>query len=720
MATPTRSQVVSTPKNHLNTTPSRSNASPRTTMGAIGGKTIPGKSPAVKTPASMQSHVHKMSISSHPTSTPLAPSAEDILALNMNMNTPAALLASLGSGTTGLTPLPPSSVEGLNITTGTTTASATNHHLLTSQTDLTSLSRNPERERHDRLKEVAEIFRSRTAGRGITREHIEKLASINRFDTGFDEDQLSIAGQRRVDLEITFDGQPDHRDTVKKVALKLNLPESDDAIYQEDASKVLTANLTQDSKHTRDKQDDDVLPWQNLTDFSTNLGYLSRLEHVDTAANCFQVMDSLYESFQRIWNEEKNRVKWRSDSHHLCQGNIGRPVKDINGRLGVSTQFWSKGSKFYKKQDSGSVADDREGTDTDDDWTATFSIESGLPAMSTTQNWLAEDILTSTVRAEDIFQESATDKPAWQDPSSTKENTQDNDMSMDVNRPATETQGMINMHFTCDLRSKIYIPLQVATSMNGQVQMVELRNDRVSTFQHIVFGTRTNPERSARTVYTANKEGPSQSQDHSYMLYATGQSWIHPIRKLSFSHPKQFAQALPMLRQYALVNTLLQSLKQTDEIKRPDLDAVVNLSQPQAPRAIPVRGKVTKRSNKVQLGANLESILKPSIRNDSPLMVDVRIDSATSQIKSCRLELRIPVTAKLLPPHLLPSGKSSTFLLIQFDVLLNGIVEVIGFEGLLIERSKLDGLRKRLAKVVRASEDIGIIVEWVLQQLRNL
>ena len=300
MATPTRIQVASTPKNPFNTTPSRSNASPHTNLGAFGNKTVAGKSPAVKTPASVYGHTHKMSISSHPTSTPLATSTlpEDI----MNINTPA-LLASMGA--TGLTPLP-SSVDGLGIATGGT--------VLPGPQDIHA-PKDPARERHERLREVEDLFKSRTAGRGITRKHIERLASINRFDTGFDEEVLSIAGQRRVDLEILFNLEPS--DTVKKVSLKLNLPDQDDAIYQKDASRVLTENLT--------NVPSDSFPWHDLSDFSANLAYLSCLEHVNTDANCFQVTDNLYDIFRQIWMEEKKRMKWRHDQHHLCKSNVGQP-----------------------------------------------------------------------------------------------------------------------------------------------------------------------------------------------------------------------------------------------------------------------------------------------------------------------------------------------------------------------------------------------------------
>lgn len=687
MATPTRSQVASTPK-HVNTTPSRSNASPRTNLGAFGNKTVAGKSPAVKTPASVYGHTHKMSISSHPTSTPLATSTlqEDI----MNINTPALL----AMGAAGLTPLP-SSVDGLGIATGGLS--------LPGPQDVHP-SKNPERERHERLKEVEDVFRSRTAGRGITRNHIERLASINRFDTGFDEGVLSIAGQRRVDLEIVFDSRTE--DAVKNVSLKLNLPDQDDAVFQDDASRVLTNNLTSAMS--------DQFPWHDLSDFSANLAYLSRLEHVNTDTNCFQVMDNLHDMFRQIWTEEKKRMKWRHDLHHLCKSNIGQPLKDANGRLGVSTNFWTKGSRFYARETPGEESDDKLQQDC---WAASFAIETGPPAMSASQKWLGEDILTSTVRAEDIFQESAVDKPSWQDAVSKDLPVQNGD-PMKLNQPGVTPAETVNMHLTCNIYPEILLPLHVAQAMNEPSQMVHLYHHQLSTFQQALCAApdeaASSPQRWTRSHYVPDFQNEFKEQKHSYALYTTGPNLVHPVSKLNFAHPRQYSEALPALRQYALVNTLLRSLKPEGNTQAATATDSTNT------KPIPIRGKIVKRSNRPQLDKDVKALLGTSdTPKDSPLTVDVRIDSASSPIKSCRIEIRVPLLSETLSRTTAAHHKAKHFMVIHVDVLLNGVVEIISLDGVDVDKQRLEELKKRLAKVVRASEDIGIIVAWTLRELQN-
>ncbi|KAK5081371.1 hypothetical protein LTR05_008166 [Lithohypha guttulata] len=702
MATPTRPPAVSTPR-PLTSTPHRPTASPRTNLGAFANKTIAGKSPAVKTPASTHNHAHRSSISSHPTSTALASSAlqEDIL----NMNTPSALLASMG--TIGLTPLPVTQ-DGLGIVPGSTALS-------TLQDGHTS--RNPERERYERLKTVAELLKRKTAGRGISREHIQRLAKIHGFDEGLDENSLTIAGQKFVELEINFDAVEQNK--VDKVSLKLNGPDQDEGIYQDGASQVLSVNLK--------PQLDSKVPWHDLVDFSANLGYLSRLEHADTSGNCFQVIDNLYDVFQRIWIEEKKRMKWRHDCHHFCQSNVGEPQKDVRGRLGLNTVYWSRGRRFFSCQE----LDTDEHVDSDT-WKATFAVESGSPSIPAIQQWLADDVLTNTARAEDIFQESTIDKPSWQDPNlPTQPKTAQSKDAMDVDQPKAEVQEELNMHFTCQLEPEIFLPLQQAQALNERSYLIDLHQNLLVTVQQLVLGHTTTPtdKRWLRTQHTFSKSGEHKEQKYSYMLYAANQAWLHPVSKLKFAHPQQYAEALPILRQYALVNTLLQSIKpepsaQTSEQSPSDSTTTTTH------KTTPARGKITKRSNKPALNAQIDALLGHNLtdsqQQQSPLPIDLRIDPLSTSAKpssssssSCRLQISLPLSTRVLSRTTGQRLKAKAFLAIQIEILLNGVVEVVSLDGIELEKEQGEDLKKRLARVVRASEDVGTVVAWTVRELEG-
>jgi len=654
-------------------------------------------------------------MSSHPTSTPLAASTlpDDL----MNLNSPAAqLMASIGP--TSLTPLPlPSTQDGLGISSGMLGAPSTQDG---------PASKNPQKERHDRLRDIAQTLKRKMQAKGVSRHNVENLAKINGFEPFYDEDEpdiLNLYGKEHVVLDVVFNGHKSN--VVDKARLKLNDPaKGEEEVVQEDASQVLTTNLIEASN--------DRLPWRDLTDFSANLEYLTQVERVSTASStsCFKVIDGLYDTFQKIWIEEKKRMnmKWRHDMHHLCQSNVGEPAKDANRRLGLSVRYWTSGRTFYAKQEPKTGADDVE----DSDCRARFSVESGSPSIATPQKWLAEDTLTSTVRAEDIFQESSVDKPSWQDPMSSQPESANNADSMDVDLSPTLAK-TLDMHFVCNFESEMLLPWHVVQSLRETGQMLEVRSEQGTTYQQLLRQTR-DPNiaveaRWTRPQYVFSKDGKQEERTHSYNFYTTGQYYIYPVHKLSFSHPRQFADVLPSLRQYALVNSLIRSI------------APLPSAEPNAPTREPPPSPIRKdgkelvvkdgkklwvRSNKPRLESKLNSVMKPTaaarLKSGSVTPIDVQIDTVSyaTTTKTCRLDISIPISTAIFSRPAIERLKAKNFLKFEIEILLNGIVEVVNITGVELDRQKLEDFKKRLSKVVRCSEDdLGTVVAWTVRELES-
>jgi len=717
MATPTRSQMASTPKNPLTTTPGRPNASPRPNLGAFGNKTVAAKSPAVKTPTPANlhglGHTHKISMSSHPTSTPLAASTlpDDL----MNLNTPAAqLMASIGP--TNLTPLPlPSTQDGLGISTGIIGAPSTQDG---------HASKNPQKERHDRLKDIAQTLKGRTQARGISRRNVEDLAKINGFELFYDEDEpdiLNLFGEKHVVLDIVFKGH--QSDVVDKARLKLNdSANAEEEVVQEGASQVLTRNLTEDSN--------DRLPWHDLTDFSANLEYLTQVERVSTAAStsCFKVIDGLYDTFQKIWIEEKKRMKWRHDLHHLCQSNIGEPGKDANRRLGLMVKYWTTGQRFYTGQGPEIHAVGVRNSD----YTATFSVESGSPSTAASHKWLAEDTLASTVRAEDIFQESSVDKPSWQDPASSQPEPANNADTMDVD-PSSTIAKTLDMHFVCTFEPEVLLPGHVIQSLRGTGQMLVVRSEQGTTYQQLLHGNENanlKPgARWTRTQYRFDKSGNHEVRTHSYNLYTAGQYYVYPVHKLSFSHPRQFADVLPVLRQYALVNSLIQSIAplRAAAPDTPTIGSIFTSLRGEGNELVIRDGKQLRvRSNKSRLESTLKSVMKPKASvvpvTGCPLPIDVQLDTVSyaTTTKTCRLDISVPISETIFPAPATRRLRAKKFLKLEIEILLNGIVEVVNVVGVELERPKLDEFKKCFSSIIRCSEgDLGSAVAWAITDLET-
>ena len=619
-------------------------------------------------------------------------------------------MASMGS--TGLTPLP-STQDGLGLNTSMMGApSAQDGHA----------SKNPQKERHDRLKEIAQLLKRKTQSRGLSRHNVETLAKNHGFVPFDDEDEpdtLTLAGKEFVVVDVMF--RSSSSDLVSKATLKLSDPPRGEDEMQEEASQVLTRNLT--------VKGDSDLSWHDLTDLSANLEYLRQVESVSTGTkiSCFSVLDNLYNTFQAIWIAEKKRMSWRHDLHHLCQSNIGEPAKDIGHRLGLSARYWTSGQNFYAKQRSKTEAGDAE----NEQWTARFTVEAGPPSMAASQKWLAENALTSTARAEDIFQDFAVDKPSWQDPMSSLPQLAKSADSMDIDPSPSPTT--LDMHFVCDLAPEIRLPWHVVQSLRENGQTLGIRQSQATTFQQSLHKTRhadfVAGARWTRPQHVFGEDGTHMERTYSYTLYTTGQYYIYPVHRLTFSHPRQFADVLPVLRQYALINSLLQSIAPL-----PDRESNTKTPEPAVKPAI-ANGKelvirdgkeIWVRSNKSKLNSKFDKImqsartLKPE--QGSAILIDVQLDtiSAATTTKTCKFSICVPISTTVLSWTAIERLKAKKFLKLEMEILLNGIVEVTGIVGVELERQKLDLFKKRLARVVRCSDDdLGTIVAWAIRELEK-
>jgi len=663
-------------------------------MHAFASRSFTGKSPAlVKTPASMQSHNYKISVSSHPTSTPFAASVlPDELVASFNSPAAAALFASMGGS--GTTPMP-------NMPSELTTIS--NAQEANAVKDI-------QNERYNRLKEVADILKTRMAGRGITRESVEMLAHMQGFAALWDENLLQIAGEKFVDLEIEFD--ENERNVVQKTSLKLNLPDEEEGILQEAASRLLKTNLT--------VIPNEKVPWYELSDFSANLDYLSRLEHIDTSANCFKVLDNLYDTFQKIWIEEKKRMKWRHDTHHFCRSNVGEPQKDTNGRLEMNTRYWTKGQHFYGPEQQ---THPQRTTESEADWTAKFLIETGRPSIAALQQWLADDPLTSTVTVEALFQDSSVDMPSWLDPLHSQTKASANGGILDVDQAASNPSDVLGIRFVCTLEPEVLLPANVITALNESSTMVEVQGEKIVSFLSYMNKTKdskadlTPNQTWTKSCLTFTKSGAMREKSHACTLYISNELKAYPTSTFVFAHPSQYANALPYLRQYALVNTLLQSIIPKNN------STATNTQETSTTPSTPLtdRTQIKKRTNKPPVEDKISSLLKSRSldpdNNNRTLPISIRLDPLSSPTKACKIELNIPLHHSYFPGSILANLNAKPFLVISFDILLNGIVDVQGIEGVETGKDEMEVMRKKLAKVVRMSEDLGVVVEWVLREV---
>lgn len=675
-------------------------ASPRPGTATNPGRPFAHKSPAVKTPASVHGHTHHVSVSSQPSSTPLTTTAihDDLL----NLTSPAAaLMASLGP--TGLTPLG-TGADGLGI--------SSNGHDQMARGGLPPVS--AETERYQRAEWIANLFKSRVAGRGITREGVERIAQLQGFNTLWDDDNLTIAGNA-VDLELNFEAL--HRDVVKDVSLKLSNSENEEPQFQEDGTKVLRQNLSWPLSG------DHSLPWASLSSFEANLHYLRQIDQIESGASCFSVINTLNHAFKQIWDAETQKLNWHQYRSHLRRGAVGKPFLDRGAKLGLSLHYWVR--KDHLESDS---RDDETTIEPKDLYTIQVSCESDATPTLLPRNWLSEQILSEQTQAASILEaDTDTLMPDWQDPSS--DGNESNDASRPGpddttagEKPAPSMPSMFNMHFICSLSPQVYVPLNAAAGLNLSFPMLDLNQESTVTYQkalqdHFNSG-KSNvddefaEERWSRDLSFATLKNEAGCRRHSYALHSAQNAaplWCFPVTALTFTHPRQLAAVLPVLRQYALLGNILQSLVDFPSQGNAELKESSASREPM--EGSPVLQRTVKRSNIKSGNQKLSSLTQKSGRaiDQEALPVDISLD-VISDPSRARVDLFIPLRGTLHRKRRKP------FIYLSFEVCSGGSIEIRTLQGVQASDSDDTLLKPRLARVLAATEDIGIVVEWLIGQ----
>ncbi|KAF7510788.1 hypothetical protein GJ744_005888 [Endocarpon pusillum] len=738
MATPSaaRPHSSSTPKNQSIATPTPMLPSPRPPTSAAMARNISQKSPAMKTPASGHGHSHTVSTSSHPSSTPLAAPAlgEDPL----NFNSPVAMMLSSLSAH-GLTPLP-SGADGLGISTDLNTVSAAHDSVLG--------TRNPEEEKSRRLQEVITLLRTSVAGRGIYREGVESLAQLAGFTHMWQGDTLAIAGTC-VDLEITFDGV--EKDKAKDVVLKIFTPESVE--HKKDASKVLMSNLQQLPRSSHKE------PWHSLKCFATNLEHLGRMDQLSQGISCFEAIEGLYLTFRKIWEGEKKRMGQRKTFNHLSHGHVGRPVLNRRRKLGLGLDYWAERRVLRDSGFSHAGADAMEldqpqtENDLDDDvagiWTAVIDCEVGYPSLRVSKEWVMDNIWDDAKDEHGPTHESLP-KIAWVEPSPTlvRPGNGANDSNIvELDEADIKMPKPPQVRFVLGLESPVLMPLSVTSTVLGrQGLLVTLDDSKYTTYDQalrslVSKNSQSNDDvldpptqRWSKAGCTYDIKGKAVLRYHSYTVYSAPQIWCYPVQSVIFDHPKHLADLLPTLRQYVLLWTLLRSI--VSAVPNANTDSVGRAGNlPATDKTLRMKGQshsgITKKSNLDPRRAKVRMLLRERL-NESvtigtsgmhplqdgastvPLLIDVSLTLTSSTPPSPRLDLIWPLQTS---PDAASSASEGNFGSVAIEIGSNGEIVVPFTTG--IPWAKTEKGLKGIAQALQLCEDLGLVVEWIMEKLRD-
>lgn len=616
-------------------------------------------------------------------------------------------------------------------------------------------TRNTEEEKLRRLQEVQQLLRARLAGRGICREGIERIASQSGLTHAWlDDNILSIAGNNCVDLEIVFDEV--QRDLVKDVILKINVSGVDE--HKKEASAVLRRDLWQSDNGSG-------LPWKSLENFSANLDRLAHLDQLSTGINCFEALDGLYHSFQRIWKEEKRRLQSMHVLSRTCQGAMGRPVMHKTQKLGYNLDYWIEKRRLRERDSQSSCPDAvdfdpvEQGSDDDDkqslpSWTAKLGCEAGYPPLRVAKDWIGEEIfLQDELEADDhtnnLAEERGMPKIAWLDPPPTLVASSDvkddpEAMAMDGAGAGVSLPKPPNIRFTFNLEPTVLVPMNAISAMIAMGLTIPVDVRKALTYRQaldalghrqkaphekeadeILNSTATaGRKRWDQSITVYDKNGESSQIQHSYSLRSSMPLWCYPIQSMSFEHPRQLAKVIPALRQYALLWSIVRKLvpvsAPVSEISStPPRDDVTHQSLESSRRA-------QKKSNIGIQRAKLDVLLNGAARpskatglaitsagNDkSPLSIDVSLSLTSTSPLRPKLDLIFPLPVGSQEPMGHPC-----FGTVCVEIGANGEVLVPSITGLPFTQSDQD--LKKAASVLAISEDMSVLVQWLLSRTKE-
>ena len=449
-------------------------------------------------------------------------------------SSPSALL--LGAG---ITPSP-AAAEGLGVTLGGGGRGG-------GMARLRSL-RDGDEERRRCIEEVIHTLHSRVVGRGVCREGVERLARLEGFESIWQEDNISIAGNF-VDLEVAF---IPGRDAVKDVSLRYAAAEvseegvggnnnnnNNNSRQREDATAVLKRGLVQPVEEREQGF------WKPMDSFHENLRWLANMDKLSQEINCFEAIEGLYVSLKRVWEEEE--TAYPGDYTHICRGFVGQPRLHKGSRIGLGLNYWVEQSVVLDEKrkrasaDNGAMDIDNQQSDQIDEtrhkvWAIKIECEKGYPSLRVSKDWVNSEQALTTADA----------------------NNDNNDMRVnwaDPPDPMAIGSGILegpapNRRFVARIKPAVHVPVLVASEVHRLLGAQLPQDFKVVMYDDILVPGSTADARRCSGMVQVNAldtDGKPFSRRHRYAFQAFESVGGRTLHSIPFSHPRQLEDIIPVL-----------------------------------------------------------------------------------------------------------------------------------------------------------------------------
>jgi hypothetical protein len=437
------------------------------------------------------------------------------------------------------------------------------------------------------------------------------------------------------------------------------------------------------------------------------------------------------------------------------------------GKLGLSLDYWveSRPEKEAKpeakpKPMEADVMDidqiDSEPNKVDSSsqiWLARIGCESGYPPIRVSKDWLGEDVFP-TDNADNNSDEAGDEmpKPRWLSPEPTlvqspNETDDVDEMVIEAAAAGVNIPKPPNIRFTFELEPAVWLPNSAISNMMTQGVTFALDFSKASTYEEALHnfaaqqisaqsqhGDETQlqdakraEKRRTRALTVLDKDGLAKQARHSYAVHYSTSLWAYPMQSFSFGHPRQLTEAIPVLRQYALLWSIMRKL--TSQSDTPVARAPAAKNELQDSQQRKKSREPQKKSNIKPQHARLGALLNNAglsgrgavpnsswgLEEEAGVPIDVSLNMTFTNPPMPKLDLLFPLpfSGDGKPPD--RAKEQRPFGTVSIEIGMNGKIAVSSTTGLPFSDSASLG---KMANVLNVSEDLGVLVQWVLGRLQ--
>ena len=569
-------------------------------------------------------------------------------------------------------------------------------------------ARNQEEERGRKMEEIVTTIGSRW-GR-VCQEGLERAAKRVGLECLWEEGRagkrtLSIAGNG-VLIDVEF-----NMEDVKNVTLEFAGSRSEVGKRAVEGAMVLKKNLKGEEEGS----------YVTLDAFVGNLERLAEMDKLsEGSVNCFDALEGIRAALQTVFEFEVGKTRAEKgpdaakeaiDRKVLCRAS-GRPMMHTGGRVGLALQYWMDRQLLL------SVTQEPEAMDIDTDsnpWVGESDIycavveteatpSSIYPPIRVSNSWLGSPVEKPAPTESDPFLEH-TSSVNWEEPPPTYTSL---DKSSDDNITSTDQQDPLqnsktpNVRFIARFEPPLVVPLQTAADIYQSIG-APLAQDSIqpTTYESLLFADTTIPPPhggqriTTKRLTSYDAAGEPTEHVHRYTLFALQPDYGRLIDAIPFSHPRQLIAILPLLRQWALIGSVLRRSFVPDPSSLSDAAAdAIKSTEMDLDTLVHEEEMTVEEELAALLDDNGPSDSSPQSDKENALMVDITLCTTS-----------LPPRIGVVWPH--GGGLRS----VDFGVGLNGVIEVSpGNES---EGDEASVERERMSKTLSIAEDVGVLIEWL-------